>query len=328
MGIKYLNKFLLNNCSKDSIKKVPFSYFSGKTIVIDTSIYIYKFVGENSLIENMYLLISIFKKNDITPIFVFDGKPPIEKKELLVHRKNKKQDAETEYNEIKTLIENKLDLNKEDTYEMETKMNNLKKQFIRIKKNDILITKQILEAYGVRYIEAIGEADILCAKLLATNTAWACLSDDMDLFLYGCNRVIRQTSLLNQTCYLYDLDCILKDLDMSIDIFRQIMVVSGTDYNIGDNTDLFETIKWYYEYQKYRIYNKNKNIEPINDTRIFYEWLIKNTKYIENYDNLNKIYDMFLLDNVVDIDPPNKPSNYVCDMKKLYDILREDGFVV
>jgi hypothetical protein len=106
------------------------------------------------------------------------------------------------------------------------------------------------------------------------------------------------------------------------------MVVSGTDYNIGDNTDLFETIKWYYEYQKYRIYNKNKNIEPINDTRIFYEWLIKNTKYIENYENLNKIYDMFLLDNVVDIDPPNKPSNYVCDMKKLYDILREDGFVV
>lgn len=101
MGIKYLNKFLLNNCSKNSIKKVSFSFFSGKTIVIDTSIYIYKFVGEDSLIENMYLLISIFKKYNITPLFVFDGKPPIEKKELLIYRKNKKQDAEDEYNEIK-----------------------------------------------------------------------------------------------------------------------------------------------------------------------------------------------------------------------------------
>jgi 5'-3' exonuclease len=63
------------------------SELSGKTIAVDISIYLYKFSTDNSLIENMYLMMSIFRHYKIIPIFIFDGKPPDEKKELLEKRK-------------------------------------------------------------------------------------------------------------------------------------------------------------------------------------------------------------------------------------------------
>lgn len=91
MGIKYLNKFIWDNCSGRSIKKSNISEYSGKTIVVDVSIYLYKFVGDNALLENIYLMVSIFKHHNVTLVFVFDGKPPIEKKELIVQRRIKKK---------------------------------------------------------------------------------------------------------------------------------------------------------------------------------------------------------------------------------------------
>ena len=97
MGIKHLNRFLRTNCS-DSIKCVPISDLSGKKIAVDISIYMYKFAGDNSLIENMYLMITTFRYYNIIPIFIFDGKPIAEKKELLQKRKENKIAAEKEYN--------------------------------------------------------------------------------------------------------------------------------------------------------------------------------------------------------------------------------------
>jgi 5'-3' exonuclease len=87
MGIKNLNRFLRDNCKKKSIYKASLKDLRGKTIVIDTSIYLYKFLGENALMENMYLFISTLLDNDITPIFIFDGKPPPEKREILLERR-------------------------------------------------------------------------------------------------------------------------------------------------------------------------------------------------------------------------------------------------
>jgi len=51
-------------------------------------------------------------------------------------------------------------------------------------------------AYGVSYIDADGEADQLCASLVLKNKVYACLSEDMDLFVYGCPRVLRYLSFI------------------------------------------------------------------------------------------------------------------------------------
>lgn len=79
MGIRYLNGWLKNEC-KEAISEIHFSELKYKKIAIDTSIYMYKFMGENNLLENMYLLISLLRFYHIVPLFIFDGKPPDEKK--------------------------------------------------------------------------------------------------------------------------------------------------------------------------------------------------------------------------------------------------------
>jgi hypothetical protein len=332
MGIRYLNKFIMDNCSNQAIRKTTFAEFKHKTIVIDASIYLYKFIGINALCENLYLMISIFIHYKIHPIFIFDGKPPVEKRELLNQRSTKKKEAEDKYNVLReSLTEVK---EKEKVIEIEEKMDYLKKQFVRIKESDKDIAKQLLTAYGVKYIDAHGEADELCVNMVMKGKAWACISDDMDMFVYGCKRVIRQVSLMNHTCTFYNIDIILRDLDMSMEIFRQIMVISGTDYNIHENTSLHETIKWYYEYQKYmnklitdKKYGNASSSSSGNPTISFYDWLLYNTKYIQNYDKLMGIYSMFILDanHMPNIEIKNVGTKK--NKEELAKILEREGFI-
>ena len=323
MGIKNLNRFLFDHCSKKSICKIHLSELAGKTLVIDTSIYLYKFSYEDSLIENMYLFVSILKHYKIRPLFIFDGKPPPEKRDLLQRRRMEKKDAENKYMKLKELIQDVS--NNQIDEDIQHEMDKLKKMFIRIHDDEIKKVKMLLDAYGVNYYDAPGEADQLCAYLVKIGKAWGCISDDMDMFLYGCNFVIRNISLLNHTAVLYDTEAILKELDMSEQIFCEIMVLSGTDYNIHSKTSLKDTIKWYYEYLKYL-----KKIEN-NDTPKygFYVWLIKNTKYVTDYKILLKTYQIFHFNYLIDLD---KWKNLEIEDKPIYinnlhRIMENEGFI-
>lgn len=322
MGIKHLNRFLLDNCNKKSITKIHLSKLSGKKLAIDVSIYLYKFLSENALLENMYLFVSILKKYGIIPIFIFDGKPPPEKKQLLIKRLVDKMEAEKKYLNIKgeLLSETNEEKKEEKIFEMEL----LKKQFIRIKDDDLCKVKQLFDAYGIRYFVAPSEADQLCGYLNNSEQVWGCISDDMDMFLYGCNYIIRHISLLNHTAVLYDRNKILSDLNMSSQIFNEIMILSGTDYNINNETSLNETIKWYYEYMKYTEKEIKNNKQPYG----FYVWLIKNTKYIKNYEALLRTYQLFKMDNNECMDK-FKIENVVSNInfENLYNVMEKEGFL-
>lgn len=230
MGIRHLNKFLQQHCP-GSIKTITLSELSGKRIAIDASIYMYRFIAENGLLENIYLMISLFRHHNIHPIFVFDGKPPAEKNAVIETRKQNKQKAENEYVRLETTI---TDATPEiEKKEIKQAMDALKKKFIRIRDSDVLNVKKLIQSYGVQYIDASGEADELCAKLALKGKVYACVSEDMDMFVYGCPRVIRYLSLLNQSAIMYDMKGILSSLTMTMDEFRMICVISGTDYGYG-----------------------------------------------------------------------------------------------
>ena len=96
MGPRKLNQFFRSK-QPDGIREIGLSEFSGKTIVVDASIYLYRFNTNNELIENLYIMISILRQNNITPIFIFDGKPPPEKYESLNIRRKERDDAEKMY---------------------------------------------------------------------------------------------------------------------------------------------------------------------------------------------------------------------------------------
>jgi 5'-3' exonuclease len=289
------------------------SEFNGKKVAIDASIYLYRFIGENKLVEHMYLMVSIFKSHGVEPIFIFDGASPPEKKELLAERKEKKRIAEERYQNIKNQIEDN-----EDKYEMLNEMEKLKKQFIHIKEADYKVVKQLLDDSGVKWVDAPGEADELCAHFMHTGQVYACLSEDMDMFAYGCCRVLRHFSLVKHNVLFYDLEQILMQLRMNVQEFRQVIVLSGTDYNKEDTTNLQDSVKWFYAYKQSIILSEDA-IQPT-----FYEWLAKNTNYIKNMDVLLATYGMFRQKNLA-FDCPDDVKKE--NKERLIELLGHDGFV-
>ena len=311
MGIKNLNRYFIDNCSKRTMRVENLKSFSNKTIVIDASIYIYKFLSRNALLENMYLMISILLSNGITPIFVFDGKPPAEKRELLQQRSALKKDAESKYNELKTELE--ISTNEEKAHVL-LEMESLKKKFIRIKDGDTRSVKSLISAFGLSYYTAKGEADKLCVYLVKSGEAWACLSDDMDMFIYGCPRVLRHISLVKHTVILYDLDKMLEELNLSLTNFKTIAILSGTDYNINDKLTLYDSMHLYNDFKE-----EKQNIS-------FNDWL-NNSNSISR-DKLAELYEMFSVsheDQLSDYVDKSFTSHF--DNASIHNIMKTEGFV-
>jgi len=324
MGIRNLNKYLLENCSSKSIQKVHLSCLSGKYIAIDTSIYLYKFASEGTLIESMYLFISILKNYQIVPIFVFDGKPPDEKRELLRSRKHMKIEAEEKYNEL-----NKKDvLTTKDLKELDT----LKRQFVNVTENDIRNVKHLMDIYGVTYHTSPGEADQLCCHFVKTKQVWGCLSDDMDMFIYGCERVFRGISLLNHTVILYKTNSILRELSVPFSLFQCMLILCGTDYNILSHENNKIPIVFSY-YNKY-LSQKKQSVtqEKQNNYEQFYHWLTQQENCVITLPNLNDIYKLqklFMMDTYKELNTYNvsKENLGIYNLQKLVEFLQKYNFV-
>jgi len=320
MGIRNLNRYLRDNCP-ESIKSINIAELSGKKIVVDISIYLYKYESENALLENMYVMLSIFSYYNIIPIFIFDGKPPPEKKALLQKRRDNKELAQQEYEKLKILLTSKED--DDDKQDIITTMDQLKKQFVQINKDKIETVKALIRAYGATYYDAPGEADELCALLVIKKKVWACLSEDMDLFVYGCTRVLRYFSLISHTVVLYYTKGIYDELDMTQKEFKEICVLSGTDYNINANgnndiVSLRQTIKYF---------KKFKDLKTENN---FYDWLMINTEYINDIQLLNRINNMFNLEcdhEKLEIFKNIKVVNGPIRQYEIENIMKEEDFI-
>ena len=140
----------------------------------------------------------------------------------------------------------------------------------------------------------------------------------MDMFGYGCCRVLRHFSLVKHNVLFYDLEQILMQLQMNVQEFRQVIVLSGTDYNKEDTTNLQDSIKWFHAY-KHSIILSEDAIQPT-----FYEWLAKNTNYIKNMDVLLATYSMFRQKNLA-FDCPDDVKKE--NKERLIELLGHDGFV-
>ena len=283
MGIKNLNNYISNNC-KNSLKNITFYNLKNKVIVVDTSIYLYKFKSENMLIDGFYQLITKFKFFNIIPIFIFDGKPISNKEALLEKRKKYKLKARKKYDNIRYRINNNLD-NNLILKSLNKELIKLEKKCLSITKKEIYDVKCLFRHMNVYYYNAPFESDSICAKFVINNIAYACLSDDMDLFVYGCPRVLRYLNIFKSTLVLYDYSKILKSLEINDNNFKKLCILSGTDYNINDEKISFDKAYTLYNIYKYSNYDN------------YIVWLIDNN--IINYKyNINNILNIFNLDNI------------------------------
>ena len=320
MGVQHLNSLLRAHCPQ-SINRISLADLSGKKIAIDTSIYMYRFLEQGSLIENMFVLVSMLLKHNITPVFVFDGKAPLEKKELLKVRKEVKDNAEKEYKKLNKLL-NSQTLDEDAKQDIMSNMDNLRTKFTRLQVSDVDKVKGLLTAMGILWLDAEGEADGLCAKLVIKKLAYACLSEDMDMFIYGCPIVLRHISLVYESVIMYDLSKIVSELSMTSKELQEICVASGTDYNYTSNrkTNIHSTLKLFRKYKKSGI-----------TTCDFYKWLDENTEYIDNVFTLYNNLAMFDLSNIQFpnyINIKNKHSIKLLEKndKVLRNVLEDDGF--
>jgi len=326
MGIRYLNKYFREECkNSDAIKIISMSQLSGKKIAVDISIYLYKFASEDTLIENIYLMLAIFRHYNIIPIFVFDGPAPAEKKELLLQRLAEKKAAEKEFNKLKTNLDYDSNMDEDEKHEIINKMDILKKKFVYISKNQIEDVKSLITNYGMTYCDAPSEADELCAMLVIKGIVWGCLSEDMDMFVYGCPRVLRYLSLMNHTFVLYDTKKILNKLEMNQNELRDICVISGTDYNSNNQANLYTTMKYFKKYKKIL-----KTPECKTENIGFYNWLLEENMYyveIDNSESYDKICSIFDLNDYLKEFENIKILNRSVVKTNVKEILKKDGFI-
>ena len=143
-----------------------------------------------------YLMYTLFKYYNITPLFVFDGKPPDEKKEEIFKRKMERKNAKEQYYNLKEMY------GENPTKEEIENLQQIKRKMTYITHQDIVDIQNLIEFYGMKYLVAHGEADRLCASLVLKKKMYAVLTEDMDLFAYTCPVVLRYFSLANHIVYL------------------------------------------------------------------------------------------------------------------------------
>ena len=212
------------------------------------------------------------RKLNIYPIFIFDGKPSILKKDTLKKRKLEKIEAEKEY---------KLALQQKNTKESIKYF----KRCVKISLQEIIECKELLDAMGIQYIQSIGEADSQCGALMMyyKEKIAGVISDDSDLILHGCDNVLKEFSIRKNTTLEVKLDKIIDYLNFKLEEVKEknphlkckkftreklieLSVLLGTDYNKNNNLSNIspEKIFEYYVLNECNIkklisYLKNKN---------------------------------------------------------------------
>ena len=111
----------------------------------------------------------------ITPIYIFDGKPPKEKNNCIQERNKKARDSKEKMKE--TTDKNEIQ--------------KLEKSSIRITKDHIDDLKILFNLMGVSYIHPDGEAEAYAGELCRIGYVDAVITEDMDTLVYETPLMVR-----------------------------------------------------------------------------------------------------------------------------------------
>lgn len=255
MGIKGLSKIITTN---KIFKTVNIKELQYKKIAIDISILLYQIVisirnsGKditNDKGEIISHILGLFNKtiwlinNNIIPIFVFDGKPPEFKNNTIKNRKKIRSVAEEKYKES-TNKKDKIKYFKRSTH---------------ITLNQINQCKELLDLMGIPYLQAEGEADILCAKLSEENVVDYVYTEDMDILTFGASKIIKNLFGKGPIVIIDKLD-ILKKYDLTHNEFVIFCILLGCDYHNYNfkftTSDLINIVKNYNYFSSIKYNNK------------------------------------------------------------------------
>jgi len=259
MGIKNL-KVILNQKCKTAINIRKLDSYRGMILGIDISIFLYKYLyGNDDHLEGLTRLILRLLKNHITPLFIFDGKPPKEKNDILQNRKEKKDFMTIKKNiiekcidfdrsELKNFKESIIqyinetnsdftmnddeikELYEKDKELLEKDCEKLIKKIIYVTPYHIESSKNLFDLFGIKYIHAPCEAEALLAMLCKKNIVHGCISEDTDILPNGGQLFLRNFNADKNTIEEYCLYGILDNLHLTNEKFIDLCILCGCDY--------------------------------------------------------------------------------------------------
>jgi len=259
MGISNLNPYLKKECP-EAFKDIPYSYFKGKRIAVDSDNILRKLMSrahkevvnvtnvcaeepDRKLILERWFghvrdEILKFLKYGITLIFVFDGAYIDEKSDTQLKRRAEKEKRVKEATELKAKIMQLDEL--ERTPQMITELRKKMHHLGTIKPDEKKLISDILSQIGFPVLYATGEGEKLCVMLAIEGKVSAVYSKDSDIVAMGC-----PLSLSEEAGWVYNseahktelaLKCtlfkpILQKLNMEYSTFLDLCIMSGCDFN-------------------------------------------------------------------------------------------------
>lgn len=162
-------------------------------------------------------------------VYVFDGKPPELKAKIHAVRGEIKDLAREKYEEAKA--DEDIDL-----------MKRYSSQLVRLDREMIEESKELLTAMGIAVVQAPSEGEAEAAHLCKRNkNAYAVASQDYDSLLFGAPKLIQNLTLARRrktvSGYIeikpemIELEKVLNSLGINLDQLICIGILVGTDYN-------------------------------------------------------------------------------------------------
>jgi len=302
MGIRGLNT-MLKKVSPESTRDFNISEIKNSIVAIDCSILLYKFKYA-SKVPNSHLIglanrIKFYLMNGILPVFVFDGVPPEAKKSTIEKRHAAKEKLYVRLEELRE----KVPESDEENRQIQEEIEKINSQLIVIKKIHIEECKELLEKSGIPYCNAPHDAEKYCAFLQKNGLVNYTITDDTDAITFGCEKIIKTS--INKNLTMIDTKRVLKDFEMTPDMFVDFCILSGCDYT--------ETISQIGPVTAFNLIKKHITIENIIEKT---EKSADNFKYVVARD----IFKNF------DYEVPDKFCKRPIDKNNLLDFLNKHNF--
>jgi flap endonuclease-1 len=237
MGIKQLMQ-LINDKAPAAVRRIPIENYAGRTIACDASMAIYQFLiatqfatagakGISMLTDESgnptAHLVGLFNRtvqfleHGIKPVWVFDGVAPLLKGGVLEKRKKAKVEAEEA---LQVAIE-------EGNLEEAKRYS---KRSVRITPEMTEDAKHLIRLLGVPVVEAPGEAEAQCAKMVTQGQAYAVASEDMDSLTFGAAFLLKGFNNKKEPIVEVSLEEVLRSLNLTQNEFIDMCILLGSDY--------------------------------------------------------------------------------------------------
>jgi len=230
-------------------REIRFEDLRGKLLAVDANNVLHQFLalirtkttfplmGPNGTVTShlvglLYRTTHLISEYHITPVFIFDGKPPILKRGEIEKRRKLRE---------KAIIE----------WQKALKEGDYARAFSKAVRTGILTSemiedaKTLLKLLGIPWIQAPAEAEAQAAYMARKGDVWASSSRDYDTLLFGAPRLVRYLTITGREFLpskgvsrplkpeLIVLEEVLSKIGVTREQLIDLSILIGTDFNDG-----------------------------------------------------------------------------------------------